>query len=323
VLLRLTPEARAAIRLTSFIKDVIVGLLLGDAWLQKLNSNQNTRLGFAQSGKEEKDEYFRHVLSLLSGLCTPTMVPYVKNFFTNGTPCISISFWTMRLPCLNLLHSLFYVNGIKVVPSIIFELLTPLGLAFWIMDDGSKQNTGLHLNTYSFTAEEHELLASVLRTKFGLAVTVHKHSAHNGKARLYIKGESMERLRVLVKPYMVPSMYYKIGLLDLLPYYAILRAVPNKLLGVVAMLGSLLILLAMPLLDTSRVRGGQFRPLWRAAFWFLVSDLVLLGWLGSQHAEEPFVTIGAIASIVYFAWYVILVPVVGIIENTLADLDAS
>lgn len=98
---------------------------------------------------------------------------------------------------------------------------------------------------------------------------------------------------------------------------------PNKLLGVVAMLGSLLILLAMPLLDTSRVRGGQFRPLWRAAFWFLVSDLVLLGWLGSQHAEEPFVTIGAIASIVYFAWYVILVPVVGIIENTLADLDAS
>jgi len=109
----------------------------------------------------------------------------------------------------------------------------------------------------------------------------------------------------------------------LLPYYAILRAVPNKLLGVVAMLGSLLILLAMPLLDTSRVRGGQFRPLWRAAFWFLVSDLVLLGWLGSQHAEEPFVTIGAIASIVYFAWYVILVPVVGIIENTLADLDAS
>ena len=69
----------------------------------------------------------------------------------------------------------------------------------------------------------------------------------------------------------------------LLPYYAILRAVPNKLLGVVAMLGSLLILLAMPVLDTSRVRGGQFRPLWRIAFWFLVVDVVLLGWLGSQH----------------------------------------
>jgi ubiquinol-cytochrome c reductase cytochrome b subunit len=74
----------------------------------------------------------------------------------------------------------------------------------------------------------------------------------------------------------------------LLPYYAILRAVPNKLLGVVAMLGSLLILLAMPILDTSRVRGGQFRPLWRVAFWFLAVDLVLLGWLGSQYSLPLF-----------------------------------
>jgi ubiquinol-cytochrome c reductase cytochrome b subunit len=109
----------------------------------------------------------------------------------------------------------------------------------------------------------------------------------------------------------------------LLPYYAILRAVPNKLLGVVAMLGSLLILLAMPLLDTSRLRGGQFRPLWRVAFWLLVVNLLVLGWLGGNHAEEPYVTIGAIASATYFAWYLVLVPVVGVIENTLADLDAS
>jgi ubiquinol-cytochrome c reductase cytochrome b/c1 subunit len=58
--------------------------------------------------------------------------------------------------------------------------------------------------------------------------------------------------------------------------------VPNKLLGVIAMLGSLLILLAMPVLDTSRVRGGQFRPLWRMAFWALAVDLALLGYLGSM-----------------------------------------
>ena len=87
------------------------------------------------------------------------------------------------------------------------------------------------------------------------------------------------------------------------------------------MLGSLLILLAMPVLDTSRIRGGQFRPLWRIAFWFLVADLVLLGYLGSQHAEAPFIAIGAAASIFYFAWYLVLVPLVGIVENTLADLD--
>lgn len=105
----------------------------------------------------------------------------------------------------------------------------------------------------------------------------------------------------------------------LLPYYAILRSIPNKLLGVVGMLGSLLILLAMPVLDTGRLRGGQFRPVWRFAFWALVVNLVLLGWLGSQHAEEPYVTIGAIATVTYFSWYLLLVPMVGIIENTLAD----
>lgn len=89
------------------------------------------------------------------------------------------------------------------------------------------------------------------------------------------------------------------------------------------MLCSLLILLAMPILDTSRVRGGQFRPLWRFAFWVLVADLVLLGYLGSQHPTEPYVIIGAVATLLYFAWYVCLVPLVGVVENTLADIDSS
>ena len=89
------------------------------------------------------------------------------------------------------------------------------------------------------------------------------------------------------------------------------------------MLMSLLILLAMPILDTSRVRGGQFRPLYRLAFWVLAVDLLLLGFIGSQPAEEPYSAIGAIASVIYFGWYVILVPLVGIIENTLADLDSE
>lgn len=114
-------------------------------------------------------------------------------------------------------------------------------------------------------------------------------------------------------PSIVPEWY-------LLPYYAILRSIPNKLLGVVGMLGSLLILLAMPLLDTSRVRGSQFRPLMRFAFWVFVSDFFLLMYLGSQHAEEPYITVGAIATALYFGWFVVIVPVVGIIENTLMDI---
>ena len=106
----------------------------------------------------------------------------------------------------------------------------------------------------------------------------------------------------------------------LLPFYTILRSIPNKLLGVAGMLGSLLILLAMPLLDTGRIRGNQFRPLMRVAFWVLVADFFLLMWVGSQHAEEPFVTVGALATALYFGWYVVIVPAVGILENTLADI---
>jgi ubiquinol-cytochrome c reductase cytochrome b subunit len=117
-------------------------------------------------------------------------------------------------------------------------------------------------------------------------------------------------------PSIVPEWY-------LLPYYAILRSIPNKLLGVVGMLGSLLILLAMPILDTSRVRGSQFRPLMRFAFWAFVTDFFLLMYLGSQHAEEPYITVGAIATAVYFGWFIVVVPVVGIVENTFMDIATS
>jgi len=85
------------------------------------------------------------------------------------------------------------------------------------------------------------------------------------------------------------------------------------------MLSSLLILLAIPILDVSRVRGSQFRPLMRVAFWILVADFFCLMWLGSQHATEPYVTLGQICTTIYFAWYLILVPTVGIVENTLID----
>ncbi len=109
-------------------------------------------------------------------------------------------------------------------------------------------------------------------------------------------------------------------ILDLLPFYTILRSIPNKLMGVIGMLGAILILLAMPVLDTGRVRGSQFRPLMRVAFWILVADFFLLMHIGAQHAEEPYVTLGAAATALYFSWFLVLVPAIGIIENTLIDV---
>lgn len=108
---------------------------------------------------------------------------------------------------------------------------------------------------------------------------------------------------------------------DLLPYYAILRSIPNKLLGVIAMFSSLLILLAMPLLDTSRIRGSQFRPLMRLSFWTFVVCFFILMFIGSQHVESPYVEIGSGATAFYFGWFLLVVPVIGIVENTLMDIS--
>lgn len=83
---------------------------------------------------------------------------------------------------------------------------------------------------------------------------------------------------------------------------------------------SLLILLAMPILDTSRIRGSQFRPFARFAFWTFVVDFFILMFIGSQHVASPYVEIGAAATAFYFAWFIVVVPVVGIIENTLMDI---
>jgi len=151
-------------------------------------------------------------------------------------------------------------------------------------------------------------LVTILAFFLALSVIIFYLPNLLGHSDNYIPANPMQ-----TPPSIVPEWY-------LLPYYAILRSIPNKLLGVIAMLGSLLILLLMPLVDTSRVRGSQFRPLMRFAFWIFVTDFFLLMYIGSQHAEEPYITIGAIATGVYFGWFVVIVPVVGIIENTLMDI---
>jgi len=107
----------------------------------------------------------------------------------------------------------------------------------------------------------------------------------------------------------------------LLPFYAILRSIPNKLLGVVAMFGSLLILLILPLVDLSRIRGSTFRPLMKLAFWLFVVDFFILMWIGSQHPDSPYLEIGQVATAFYFAWFLIFVPLIGLSENTLMDIS--
>ena len=107
----------------------------------------------------------------------------------------SVSFATLSLPCFNYYREIFYsVDNLKIVPSNIQNLLTPRGLAYWIMDDGSIQNKGLHLNTYGFTSEDILLLKLTLENIFGvnsLKCSIHKHK----KEKEFIWEESMKNLR--------------------------------------------------------------------------------------------------------------------------------
>jgi len=106
----------------------------------------------------------------------------------------------------------------------------------------------------------------------------------------------------------------------LLPFYAILRSIPNKLLGVVAMLASILIILIMPITDLSKYRGIQFRPFSKIAFYIFVANFLILMQLGAKHVESPFIEFGQISTVLYFSHYLIIMPLISYIENSLVEL---
>jgi ubiquinol-cytochrome c reductase cytochrome b subunit len=106
----------------------------------------------------------------------------------------------------------------------------------------------------------------------------------------------------------------------LLPFYAILRSIPNKLLGVIAMFAAILILLILPITDLSRSRGMQFRPLSKIAFYIFVVNFLILMQLGAKHVESPFIEFGQISTVIYFSYFLVIMPLITLIENTLTDL---
>nr|YP_002970841.1 cytochrome b [Arthroderma uncinatum]ACR19597.1 cytochrome b [Arthroderma uncinatum] len=114
-------------------------------------------------------------------------------------------------------------------------------------------------------------------------------------------------------PAIVPEWY-------LLPFYAILRSIPNKAAGVVLMLGAILILLALPSLDKSVLRGIQFRPLSKVAFYAFIANFIVLMQLGAKHVEDPFIIFGQISTMLYFAHFIIIIPLISLIENNLIDI---
>nr|QBZ37682.1 cytochrome b [Ameiurus catus] len=118
---------------------------------------------------------------------------------------------------------------------------------------------------------------------------------------------------LVTPPHIKPEWYFLFA-------YAILRSIPNKLGGVLALLLSILVLMVVPLLHTSKQQGLTFRPLSQILFWTLVADVAILTWIGGMPVEHPFIIIGQIASALYFSLFLIFNPMMGWLENKTINL---
>ena len=134
-------------------------------------------------------------------------LPFLSKTWKRDKLFYALTIQTRAYPCLNELYAMFIVNKVKVVPSNIYDLLTPIALAHWIMGDGAARNEGLTLCTDNFILPDVIKLMNVLRIKFNIECSIHYNVR---KPRIYIPKYEMEKLRGIVAPFMVDSMLYKL-----------------------------------------------------------------------------------------------------------------
>jgi hypothetical protein len=206
----LTKAERLQFSLSSELKSILVGLILGDLCVQKGKRSANARLLFEQGTVHEN--YLFHLYELFKSYSpqVPKVLIRSPDKIT-GTVHSRIFFNTYSLPCFNEFYELFYTSGKKVIPANIGELLTPLSLCYWVCDDGGFHKTSrvVVLSTQSFTLEDVELLCKVLNDKFNLNCTINKNG-NNFVIRIPTK--SLSVLQYLLSPHMPNMMRYKIGL---------------------------------------------------------------------------------------------------------------
>jgi ubiquinol-cytochrome c reductase cytochrome b/c1 subunit len=205
-------------------------------------------------------------------------------------------------PTLNRLYSLHYLFPFIIAGVVVLHV--------WALHiPGNNNPTGIEVKTARDTVPFHPyytikdgfaLLAFILV----FAAMVFYAPNFLGHPDNYIPANPLQ-----TPPHIVPEWYF-------LPFYAILRAIPNKLFGVIALGSSIAILAFLPWLDTSRVRSANYRPLYRQFFWIFVAVAIGLGWLGSKPAEGGYVIAARILTFYYFVHFLIILPVLGWVERT-------
>ncbi|WP_339631310.1 cytochrome b N-terminal domain-containing protein [uncultured Sneathiella sp.] len=204
-------------------------------------------------------------------------------------------------PTLNRFFSLHYLLPFVIVGIVILHI--------WALHtNGSNNPTGVELKDKQDSIPFHPYYT--VKDLFGLAIFLIFFSAFLFYAPNYMgHPDNYIPANPLVTPaHIVPEWYF-------LPFYAILRAVPDKLGGVMLMFGAIAVLFALPWLDKSRIRSARFRPIYKQLFWVFVADCILLTYIGGKPAEGAFIIWGRIATVYYFVHILILLPLVGLFEK--------
>src|SRR5438552_10966212 len=197
---RAIEDYKSTLQLSSVQREALVGLLLGDACLETQNRGRTYRLKIEQCARQEA--YVDHLYSLFQEwVLTPPGARSKRA--SNGTVTTNLAFQTVSHSAFRFYAQQFYAEGRKSVPELIHHWLTPRGLAYWFMDDGSmksNQSKGVIFNTQGFQRPDVERLIEVLVRPFGLQATIRKQS---DGWQIYVSGTSFERFLELVGPYVI------------------------------------------------------------------------------------------------------------------------